>query len=151
MIERNMVKLNNRKYVKLFLYAVLLLSGFDVLMIIGCLTLSFQYKIMMLAAGIVLLCGFLIALSAIRAIEFEISREIISIKCYHPFQKFWQGTLIEFPAVTLQGFSITGSMLMLSINKEEGGPADISVYLQGITRGQLKKLRNSLEQIIKYS
>jgi|GEM_PF-4909447 len=148
---QNILKLNNKRYVRLFLFFVLLLSGFDLLMIFGCLTLSFDYNTFLLLAGIVFLLIFSVALSAIRTIEFETSAAIISIKCYHPFRKFWQGTLIEFPVTALHGFSIKGSKLRLIQKKDDDKLINISVRMQGMTHRQLRQLNNNLKKIIEYS
>jgi hypothetical protein len=142
-------KLNNKKYIRLFMFTVLCLILLDLSMIVSCITISFSYSRIPVVIGFFLLLFFSLALSAIREVEFESSYAQIKIRYCHPFKIYHHEILKEFPSAMLQSCAIENSNLTMVVKKSDGDTEAISLRLHGLSTDEVREMEKALREIIR--
>ncbi|MBT2620084.1 hypothetical protein [Chryseobacterium sp. ISL-6] len=142
-------KLDNKKYIRLFMFTFLCLILLDLSMIASCIITSFEYSNIPVIVGVFLLLVFSLALSAIRVVEFESSYAQIKIRYCHPFKRYHHGILREFPSVGLQNCAIENSNLTMVIKKSDGDTEAISLRLHGLSTDEVREMERALREIIR--
>ncbi|KMQ68612.1 hypothetical protein ACM39_08935 [Chryseobacterium sp. FH2] len=88
-------------------------------------------------------------LGRVRILEIESSGMVLSVKSYRPFITKRVLPVIEFPLHSLQSFSLKGTLLLISLKRENGKMSKLRVRLNLLKKKDLKALKKHLSQYVK--